>query len=547
MNLRPRRFERRLRLRVRGRIAASKELAAERRRVRRVGGLRLKSLLFPLCAAGLVGTGAGKWVREPDHVWPVLALAAVILAVLQASALQAALGSDRRLVVFAHLPIARDHLFRAQFEVFMKGTGWSLAGMQLAYLVTVGITEYPGGKFWTGMGCVVLQWLLSVWAAVTLIRYRPSWPYGLMKLALVAGLFGLFVGKERLASGIISLIERFRAFEWLTPSGWVSLAYENGVNGGDPWMLALLVPVVGLLATGPRLLLDMRTKFVAPEIFAEEESEDETETAANPQASAADRAQVRAALATTAWDKENALEQWILRRVLPGERDVMEFMLGGVPLAMPSYRLAALPIVLALIAMALAPTHRSTLAVVLCGIAFLCVAPVFGGSWGGLGARVLFGMRTSLFCVYPVGYREMERTFLKLNAIRCLLALVPGLTIGLVAGWNLGLPLPASAWLGVKLVLAVLLLQHTVLVYLVSPSTSDTARAPGVILLFVLVFLALSGLTAAFLIVEHPGWSALAGLGAGIVSRFFGWYYRRRFERLRFDVVAVADGATNIE
>ena len=79
MNLRPRRFEGRLRRLVRGRVAASRELAAERKRVRRGGGLRLKSLLFPLCAAGLVAV-VGKWVREPDLVWPLLALGAGIVS-----------------------------------------------------------------------------------------------------------------------------------------------------------------------------------------------------------------------------------------------------------------------------------------------------------------------------------------------------------------------------------------------------------------------------------------------------------------------------------
>lgn len=174
-------------------------------------------------------------------------------------------------------------------------------------------------------------------------------------------------------------------------------------------------------------------------------------------------------------------------------------------------------------------------------IATMQAAPVFGGSWGGLG----FAERSLSLMTLPVSYREISRVVLLLNRLR-LAVWTPWAIVGAaLGGWKAGFGMADGAIWGIKAMSLAIALQPVIFAVRINENGKDQSRLFGAILTAVMVIVLGGGVIASLvaLFMHEWQWSVLGAVGLFVAAQLVLLWDCWRFERGRVDLVRKVEAA----
>jgi hypothetical protein len=371
----------------------------------------------------------------------------------------------------------------------------------------------------------------------------------------------------------------------LLPAGWLQFALEALVHERWASGLAALAAVAGVVALWPVMLRKIRAEFVAgfkqppPSRIAPVEAEPPAgalpqpapspaeATAENEPGAAEDWTEwVRARKQIVAqgsadvvlrgglefvpdWKAAGWVEALASRWLSDEEREIAEFMLGDeFGKWSKSWRLAAYVAGGAAL-LALVPFVPAWIPIVAAGISMVIGCPAGGGQWAAF--TLCFGggeLQIPFLAAYPLSYREMSRAIMKVNSVRILLWLAPGLAMAVAIGWKLGAVASAVQFV-LCLAYALMVLQPMLVAGKISSGTNDASIRSVRQFFFLAVLgslaipLAVGGF--AFLLWTMVVWEASPGLvmalGALLPASSFGfwWIYEKFFHHGRVDQIVL--------
>lgn len=220
----------------------------------------------------------------------------------------------------------------------------------------------------------------------------------------------------------------------------------------------------------------------------------------------------------------------------PRERVVVDYMLPGGQSWLRGWLIAAGLVMLAAIVRPWAPAT----ALIPAAFGLLFALPLGGGRWHGFDTLRVFQSQTNVLAFSPLGFGEIARPLLKLNALRCVLAfplVLAALGFAFVALSPANAPFPWALDYSLRITAAVLAFQPVCLIVKFSSNTNDSSASK--LYLFPFVVLLIGGITAvvAFtvtLFMTENASTALICAGALLLLThttllLYGWTWGRRF------------------
>lgn len=558
-----RKFVRRLRRALRVRLRANPTWRREwkQRRLRwwkrRYGWEALRGFV-PLVVFFLAAQSpADAWLAGALTLWTTS------LTLVRAGQIANLLHAPAVLATLFQMPVPNEAVFRHHERIVLRSSWW----------LALDWFAFGGGRAIAtsspALACAIpllvfTQWAAALGIAMTLVRWRPSVPYGFGPLILNVFLFISVQNSMsgRAPSGFVLNIYRF--FTQTTPGGWVVRAFiDAGRGGATGWGLL----VGGAVLSGWLLVIQrrgLREAFSLERIFGydtEPPSAVPGWTATEPGATRTtrevplappqpvlriDRPELRRKIddalsrpAGMALFRRGFLERQITRLLPERQRLLADFLqprglswtrgwliaLGLIVVAHLSLRLQALPVfpVIGLVAAALA------------GL------PLFGNHWIGFESATPLPMRIGLNSYYPMGFWEIAKLILTISWLRCVVAF----PLILLAA-RFGLPGPEMSWVqaaaqAVRIEIILVAAQPGWVVLVFSKNTNDTSARPGLVLVFAAFILIaiLAGVTAGVVLFAADtlesvlyATAVLLAIGYGGLA-IYGWLYNGRW----FDLV----------
>ena len=296
----------------------------------------------------------------------------------------------------------------------------------------------------------------------------------------------------------------------LTPGGWLAESLRSCARGDAQQGLVWLVLPSALVATLPWSRRRLRNSHRTAEIhlspvglFAarlQGEPEDEAMAAvvdpdvlpAEPRGvyhgggrDPATLADVQSLLQPMCEHPKGAVEHVACSVLTPRERAVAELFLGDALVWTVAWRIGVVA-GLAAAALSFIPGIPS-FAVWACGLVALIAAPLGGGRWEGFDLVHNGAAYSPRHAPYPVGFAEVTRTILKVNAVRLLAALPAVLLLGLGIGRALGLTTADGFGLGARIFLVLVALQPATITIKFARGTNDIDDAGTGLLIAIFV------------------------------------------------------------
>lgn len=249
MKLHSPRFEKALKVGVKKRIRASRELKKEFRRSRTSrfysGGTLGGYLLAPI--VGLEAYNAIKNISQAAGL-AVITCVAFGTALFYAHAFWKKMARDKNLVAFVFLPIPDEEIFRWQWSRFVLQRFWAIPGYVFYYIPIgfgLGFTRWQ----WLGILPVALAtWFVTFALGVILARIPIRLLTQLTAFVTMIGVAGLVTLEY--SPGTMQEILRTGAplLNLLLPTGWGVSLFELLLPDGQLVMAAFLLPLILLLA-----------------------------------------------------------------------------------------------------------------------------------------------------------------------------------------------------------------------------------------------------------------------------------------------------------
>jgi hypothetical protein len=544
MTLRARRFERRLRREAKRTLRGSGPLWQEFRQVRkrRRQNLRLPAWTGRIFFLAWAGVMFGMQQRPVEVLAAVIVLWAIGTTFLRAAQLRTALYLSPALGVYKYLPISDREVFRLQWRTFLQLSLFSAMDFSLAYGILGSQLVHASNYVLTGLLLGVLQSVLITAGAVCLYAFvRPIFlrvaPVFLVS-AIALAVFG--TTQVNLARTVVYF------GYWMPPVGWIF--YLLGLVSA-PTVFFEILPA--MLAAALLVLFPIAWKrsrhFYAPteELFAVAErsvsanpvpslqglAEHLKRDPAETQKAIADRSFLRPA----EWNGLGLMERWIGQLLTPRQRLIAEFMLARNPQWTAGLRAFVIFLGLTLAVLFLIG-RLNTFGPWLVCVSFLLRALNIASAWRGFGLPRGSGPQSPHYALYPLGFRELMMTVMKINLAR-FVVMLPFLAIcGLVFIRALDFRFGPAVLAGLKLIWIGIVLQPVAALLMISSQSSDSSRATFVLGALIFIFAGLACGVLLFLPVNALIQMS-AGLGLGALSGGAFLLYERAFDRVRFDLV----------
>ncbi len=491
-------------------------------------------------------------------LWGIVGLWALIMACFRAGQLQSLGAGQEGVTAFLQVPVSDAEVFRFIRGRILRRSCWFLVDSLVVLSVACVIADVRPVAWLGVVPAALLLWASVLALAVGAFKIRPQMNYAGVGTALF---YCIFVGGQVLRATKTLTPERLETtavfLSWATPPGWATqIAAWVAGGGGGPFpfaALGLLVLAIGYAVPCCRALAEQFV-FWEPERlpFARAEESDEVEPEP-PRESRASEVEERIGTRAFLTPLADGARGWIERLVFRGLRrhaTVLDFLVGTMPGWSGLFRFGVLSLLaVPLLAWLVAQVSGTAGAWMLGGgllTTLFCTTPLFGGRWSGFDLGQMGHRFIAVLSLLPVGFREIRRVVLAVNAVRFALAL----PCWLAAGWIVSraaseAPLTGVRW-AAELWLVALLLQPFFLVFAFSRGTNDTASGClplAVIFLGGLMTLATCGAAIAVIFVNGAWpWQAAAFLALAASSFGFERAYRWLYCSQRFDLLAKSHG-----
>lgn len=544
MSLRARGLERRLRRGVKRAVRASGTLWGEfhQARKRRRQNLRLPGWAGRMFFLGWTGFMFGMQRRPMEVLAAAILLWAIGTTLLRAVQLRTALYLSPALGVYKYLPISDGDVFRLQWRTFLQLAVFSAMDFSVAYCLLGSQLVHASNYILTGVLLGVLQSVLITAGAVCLYAFVRPMFFRVAPVFLVAaiGLVVFGTSQVNLARTVV-----YFAY-WVPPVGWIF--YLLGLVSAPTSFFEMLPAVLAasLLALFPIAWKRSRDFYVpTEELFAVAERAVSSNPAPSLQGLAEhikkDPAEVQKAIEDRSflkpvdWNHLGLMERWIGRLLTPRQRLIAEFMLARNPQWTGGLRAFVIFLGLTLVVLFLIGRLNTFGPWVVC-VSFLLRALNMVSAWRGFGLPRGSGPQSPYYALYPLGFRELMTTVMKINLAR-FAVMLPFLAIcGLIFIRVLEFRFAPALLAGAKLIWIGIVLQPIAALLMISSQSSDSQR--GTFVLGALVFI-FAGLTCGVLLflAGNALFETGAGLGLGVLSGGAFLLYQRAFDRVRFDLV----------
>lgn len=545
MRLWNRPLERRIRREVKREIARSPALRRERKRARR------RSRSIPGDALGfwlLIAFLAARMAFchfERHGAWTLFALSLLVTgaALFMVSKFQQQLSASQEVYVLAHFPVSDAAFFNRQWRKTLGAT-LGIAGLTVVtYGAALASAGHPPGHWVWAIVLGAAQWAAAASLLLLAARWLPGVPHAFIGVCLFAAgmALTLFAGK------LMRIMAIPAGWLYLTPSGWISLAFQRIVAGQDRLGWACALPALCLVPPAVLALRSLRAAFVPGEAFFGEQTTAESirdqlarDRGGGPDGDAVDGAQLRG----FEWKAWGLIERAVFRVLTGRERACADFLSAQIPKWTSRWRRSLIFSLLGAASLAFLggqPFVQMT-GFVLLGIGTATALPLLGGAWDGLRVYACGATTCAVVAGYPLDYGEISRTMLKINLIRMFAWLPLGLFIGWFLAWQFPLPGTQSPLLHVAAgFLLALAYQPFVVGMRLMGLTSAAARITARSAVFLLLT-AVAGLllVAAGATVFIPGalWLKAAGIGAAAVVSLASWQANRLLHDRWFDLLS---------
>lgn len=556
MNPRPNDIEKSIRTLVRKEIESSPALKEERKRLRkgqpRSSAPWLYSAFLETLVLCLVLWSVFSKLPTIDSFLGGLTLWATVLVFHRAEALRMQLYLSSDLLAYSHLPISDGELFQVQWR---RALSESLAVLfDLSIPLAVAGFKFgfsPSVWFAAGMLCLV-HWTIILTLAVVLVLHRPYWPLAWYKALIWPIVLMLMFSGDHFGGWFAQSLEGFQRWAGLVlPAGWVNSVLQRGALEGSLTAAILALPIGLVLSALRPSWRQLSQQYAFSTWMCDAQSQDESGEASERNIKGDDGSSRRFGvtdieegirggelLSAFIWAKFDLLERLAAPWLTSREKDVAEFMLGARPGWTARWKTAAAFAMAGLVAGSALPNQREQILLISGLLAAMIGLPIFGGIWQGYEKKALSSVFLPLYAVYPVGYREFARVFLKINALRSLAFLPVAAAFGLGSFWELGQHPLAGAMLAFKATGLVLLWQPVLLALRFSAGTNDTQKSIMLASMLVFCLLCLLALSAGFLFAPNAKASWTCGLAAAVLASGLNLVYRRRYERGNFDLLS---------
>lgn len=540
---------------VRRRIRSNPELRRERRRtrsraIRNYSWTNLRGLV-PVAIAGFVLSGS-----------PVLAIVnglllwSLLLTFVRAQQTAALARDPNQLWLWFGWPVADDAVFAHHRRIVLRasawlGLDWLAFGLAFAWQSADAVLAAAAPVL--GLAQCATALAIAVW----LVRAWPRFPFVWLTTPLSVAIFIVprFAGEK---TGFGPYVETtMNVIHAGTPAGWLIDGWGNVADGyATGWwvLLGIFGLAVAALIAGGRAL---RKTFDPGALFGYEAAPAETGADETPESRPAEPAPMhretapvdlgRLRLRTEAvlaapegrtLARLGAVEQALGWFLTARQRRLVDFM---VPRGMPWTRRWL--IAAALLAVAVLLRQTPTQLGILPALAALAFAlPITGGRWLGFEALRTFQTQVGLTSYAPIGFGEISRLVLTLNALYCLAALP--LVLAIV--WLGFAPAHATTWWaldhGLRGLGLLLALQPVWLMAKFSANTNDSSA--GKVWFAGLVAVLIGGLVVGISLCVVALMTESAAVALGCVASFvalthtglalYGWAWNRGW----FDLIA---------
>ncbi len=592
MKVYDRAYERRLRRAVAERLRSSPELRglahkrAGDRRLLEHPAIVLPILLLFLAASVQIRSAQSE--STPLVLLP-LSLYAVYFVVSRSIILRSQFISSPQRYLFLLYPFSESDYFQWVLRPFLFRSLllWLLSAAMFAAL----LAGWAGARLLQVLAFATLHWFLALLFIFFLARFVPRIPKWLPVILRFAFAIPLFVRPAQLAF-LVHL-------QWLTPFGWIDYFAANFAR--VPWAWFWLATMTAAGAAAAMIAFwAFRRAFLPAEhassssvsisdaasdrlpgqlheagiemIDEKAETKDNHDAAANelpaaPESLAVQGNHVRAgtvtqsqqlrrhywgarienyvrggdALASWDWSLAPWFERLAVFALTARERNILEFLLGGVtPDWGGSWRASVIAAAASAACAILPPEPSFILVFAGLGISAFIGLPLIAGEWTALLPYRITSQRSPIYSCFPLDYRETFRVIAKINLFRILAWLPFCVFLSALLGSILASAPWRGALIGANLALCIAASQPAFVAAQFSMQTNDTQGfRPSTILFIVLVpLVAIACFAAIVTLVSWPGPIAL--LAPVIVSffSFTGWaIYGRYYARGRFDLL----------
>ena len=544
MTLRWKSFERSLRPRVWAEVSASERLRQEYKRTRNFWGRHLavppwltRTILLLLCVVML-----GQASRPVSQVVAFIWLWALATAFLRAHQLNGALYFAPALNVFQHLPISDEQIFQTQWKNVFRRSMWTALDFSVLY----GVLSYRTGSglycLATGAVLGVVQWLFLVAFGTCLFAWGPRRHAARFMLLFGGCALALFVFAQPAWLEWLNVFAR-----WVPPLGWLPQAAGDNFSSGVARNLPPCVAWAVVLAAFPLAGRRIHREYVLSEAaFAAARRATATgEAAGSPwgdyvehfietPAAMATAIRGRTFMAGLDWPRAGVIERLIARLLTAREKTVAEFLVAANPNWTKGFRNALIMVVLLLVVPRLLAGRGEFGPTALIVMALYFAIGQTAGNWRGFTTVSLAGPQPPAYAFYPIGFRDLFVTILKINTARYALVL-PLIAAGMVVmGGTLRASLDATEWW--RLVALGFLAQPMLALTPISSASNDSSRFCFAVLAVVYI-IAIVGVGCSFVFVQRPALILGSGLGLGVLVAGGVMLYARRFNCSRFDLV----------
>jgi hypothetical protein len=543
LSLRWKSLEKNLRARVRAEVRASEALRREYeqrrglwRRHFNLPAWTIRPFLFFVIGVTMSNASA-----------PVAQLVAFIwLWVLAAALLRAfqwnqALYLSPALNVFQHLPVSDARIFQTQTLAVLRKSLWSVADFALLYGMLLHRAGGGWNSVWYGAVLGLVQWLFVVALAAALFAWGPRRFVGLLMLPLGAAAISMFWIRQ---PALLNTINSFA--HWIPPLGWLPQAAQNSYGSGLARHLPPTLVWAVVLAALPVAWRGVRAMYVLAE--TDFTTARQLTSPAEASASAQEHvvhftappetveAMVRSGsfMAGLDWQQAGPVERTFARLLNAREQVIAEYLCAGRPGWTRGFRNSLIFVAVgALIARLLIGRADFNLTfVVMMGLYFL-VAHAAGHGRGFVTVSPA-GSQPPGYAFYPVGFRELFITLLKINTARTAL-MVPLIMAGLfLLGGEFRALFDTSAWW--RLLLLCFMAQPLLALTPISSASNDSSRWRFALPAIAYIILLL-GVGVAFVMLPRPALALASGLVLLLLIVGGVWFYARRFNRSRFDLM----------
>jgi hypothetical protein len=557
VNLRWKAFERGLDRRIRNEVRTSARLRQEYqhlRRGRRWWNLRISPgtyrLIFWFIALNYIALGRLAIEQAMAIIW----LWAMGAAFWQAGRLQSALYFAAELNLFHHLPISDGEIFHVQWRKFLRGMIWPA----LDFVVLYGALAYRMGAGWqspvVGLGFGSLQGLFVAGIATNLLGFgfRNRLPYAAL-LFYTSGIGILFFGGRM--PEVVSWLSA--AAYWIPPAGWIQYALGVSVSrgAGTDWIPSLLAGAV--LAVYPiaqrrlhqgyklsEAVFARAFRFTATGEAASLRLAEYGEQFAQPPEDASASVKARAFLDQLDWRKAGLVERIVSGVLTERERTIAEFLTAANPGWTKSFRTLVVLGGVLFIAVRVFPIQFASGILIITSVAAVLFMGAGNRVWRGFGPSAAVGLPPPFYTFYPLSFAELHCAVMKILLVRYLL-LLPFLAGAVVLfATTLKLKTELAFLPGLKLIMVGIAAPPILAIIPFSSSSNDSDQFRFAIpaALYGLLTIACG---AVFVLSQDILISSSAGVVGAFCCWLAPWFYGRRFNRSKFDLLPSTRNGTS--